>query len=228
MEFYLIFMLFLLLFRRCQTSREGNLDSADMESNSSKNSHGRDYWGNQQVRTEQSESKVCWTLSTYNLSCFRRRARHRVARIKLHRRATRDEARRLLKARVARREFRRTSDTSSAMEVHRQRKCRRLQCSWAVGRRTSQRSRALANWRSQAERKRPPPTSSRVNYFNLSLDSWLTTKLHLFRNPTERSVSELFADGTRRGSAEPVGEGTLRVGDSQPSEGRTRHARLPA
>jgi hypothetical protein len=32
---------------RCQSSREGNLDSADMESNSSKNS--RDYWSSQQV-----------------------------------------------------------------------------------------------------------------------------------------------------------------------------------
>ena len=44
-QFY--FWHFLSLRFRCQSSREGNLDSADMESNSSKNS--RDYWSNQQV-----------------------------------------------------------------------------------------------------------------------------------------------------------------------------------
>lgn len=56
------------LFRsfRCQTSREGNLDSADMESNSSKNSHGRDYWGNQQVRL----SIKSWELATLTPSVF--------------------------------------------------------------------------------------------------------------------------------------------------------------
>ncbi|KAL7031114.1 hypothetical protein ACKWTF_006898 [Chironomus riparius] len=40
---------------RCQSSREGNLDSADMESNSSKNS--RDYWSNQQAASPTSSRK---------------------------------------------------------------------------------------------------------------------------------------------------------------------------
>ncbi|CRK87572.1 CLUMA_CG001369, isoform A, partial [Clunio marinus] len=41
----------------CQSSREGNLDSADMESNSSKNSHSRDYWGSQQAPSPTSSRK---------------------------------------------------------------------------------------------------------------------------------------------------------------------------
>lgn len=66
-NFNVIFMfLFVFFFRRCQTSREGNLDSADMESNSSKNSHGRDYWGNQQVSDE-----MCFCLLNTKLIVYR-------------------------------------------------------------------------------------------------------------------------------------------------------------
>lgn len=143
---------------RCQTSREGNLDSADMESNSSKNSHGRDYWGNQQVSVG-----VCWTYEATLHEFFRCRVRRRVARIKHRRRATRDEARRQLKAR-AQKEFRRTSATSNAQtEALRRRKCRLTPCSWAVERLMSQRYRDRANWRFLAARRRPPPISSRVS-----------------------------------------------------------------
>lgn len=48
-------LLICFFYYRSQSSREGNLDSADMESNSSRNS--RDYWGNQQVRVNLRKKK---------------------------------------------------------------------------------------------------------------------------------------------------------------------------
>lgn len=101
-----------------------------MESNSSKNSHGRDYWGNQQV--SEAEAKLVKFIEL-NL-CFphRHRARHRVEKIKLHHQVTRDEARRLQKARIARKEFHRTLATSSEqMEAQLRQRCRQTRC-WRV------------------------------------------------------------------------------------------------
>lgn len=109
-----------------------------MESNSSKNSHGRDYWGNQQV-SERSEGKSSTNFNLFR--CFRLQARRRVARIKRRPQATRDEARRLRKAaQVAPKAFRRTSGTlSEQMEAQLRQRCRQMQCWREVGQLTSQR-----------------------------------------------------------------------------------------
>lgn len=139
-----------------------------MESNSSKNSHGRDYWGNQQV-SERKRGKVRWTF-TYCHFRLRHRVRRLVARTKRHHQVTRDEARRLLKAlQVAQKEFHKTLATSSGrMEAQRRRISRRMQCLREVGLLMFQRCHDRTNWRFQAERRPLRQTSSRVDNFNLS------------------------------------------------------------